>query len=235
MEIRIIYSPQDANKAKGLVVIIDVIRAFTTACFVMNNGARSIIPVDDLNLACKLKKDNPGYILIGERDGLKQPGFDFGNSPAEIENVNFRGKIIIQTTSRGTQAISNASKAKEVITGAFVNAQAVIDYIKKLSPKIVSLVCTDASGKGNEDIMFAKYVKGCLTGKPLDFEKIRKHLKNHPHAYKFLVKPMTKFAKRDFHLCLDLDRFNFVLRVHKDRDNSMRELHKFRNILESEE
>lgn len=221
MKIEIIYSPRNAHKAKGLVVVIDVIRAFTTACFLMNNGAKSIIAVADLDLAYQLKKDNPDYILVGERQGLRQPGFDFGNSPAEIEKINFDNKTIIHTTTRGTQAIFKVSKAEEIITGAFVNAQAIIDYIKKLNPKIVSLVCTDESGKANEDIMLAKYVKGYLTGKPLDFKKIKRHLENHPHAYKFLVKPMNEFSRCDFHLCLDVDRFDFVLKVEKDENNNI--------------
>ena len=218
MKIKII---EDASKAKGLVVVIDVVRAFTSACFAINQGAEKIIPVVDLRIAYKLKKENPSFILMGERGGLKQPGFDFGNSPAQIQNENFSNKTVIFTTTHGTQAILTAlkAKAKEIITGAFVNTDAVVNYIKKRKPQVVSLFSTDTSGKDNEDMMFAKYVRGCLQNKPLGFEKIRNNLKKHPHAYRFLVKPMTKFAQRDFHLCLELNRFNFVLKAQKDKDN----------------
>lgn len=221
MRIKIIDNSKDAHKARGLVVVVDVLRAFTTACFAINNGAKSIIPVAEIGLAYKLRKKNPDYILIGEKGGLRKPGFDFGNSPAEIRNINLLDKTVIHTTTHGTQAIARVLKANidEVITGAFVNAQAVIDYIKKLDPKIISLVCTDESGKENEDIMFARYVASHLKGRPLDFKKIKKHLENHPHAYKFLVKPMSKSARRDFYLCLDLDRFDFVLRAERDKNN----------------
>ena len=192
MEIEIVYSFQNANTAKGLAVIIDVFRAFSTACFVINNGAKMIISVDDIGLAYNLKKENPDYILMGERHDIVPDGFDFGNSPAEIEKVDFRGKTVIHTTTAGTQGIARAVNAKEIITGSFVNAQAVIDYIKSNKHKIVSLVCTDASTPKNEDIMCAEYIKSHLEGNPLDFTKIKTHLTNHPCASRFLNNTETE-------------------------------------------
>ena len=219
MDINTFYSSQNASKAKGLAIVIDVLRAFTTACFVMNNGAKRIIPVADINQAYKLKKESPDYILMGERNGRMPVGFDFGNSPAEIQNVDFANKTVIHATTVGTKGIINTVNADEIITGAFVNSNAVISYIKQRKPKVISLVCTDAKDKENEDVMFAKYIKSYLKGKPLDFKKIKKHLENHSCAEGFLVNPMTSFSKQDFYLSLDLNRFNFVLKVKKDKNN----------------
>ena len=219
MKIDIIYSFQNANKAKGLAVIIDVFRAFSTACFVANNGAKIIIPVDDINLAHKLKKENPDYILMGERNGIMPDGFDFGNSPAEIEKVDFRGKTVIHTTTQGTQGIAKAVNAKEIITGSFVNAQAVIDYIKLTKHQLVSLVCTDASMPENEDIMYAKYIKSHLKGRTLDFAKIKTHLINHPCASRFLNNTVGSIKRKDFDLCLSLDIFNFILKAKTQENN----------------
>src|SRR5690606_17237699 len=111
------------------------------ACYVMNNGAKTLIPVGDLDIAYQLKEENPNYILMGEREGIIQPGFDFGNSPSAIESVDFTSKTVVHTTSAGTQGIVNAVGADEIITGSFVNAQAIIDYIRMKDPAEVSLVC----------------------------------------------------------------------------------------------
>ena len=94
MKIEIIKSLKDADKATGLAVVIDVFRAFTTEAYIFANGASKIIPVLDLDEAYKLKKENPEYILVGERGGIKPEGFDYGNSPTEILNVDFTGKTI---------------------------------------------------------------------------------------------------------------------------------------------
>lgn len=206
------------KQAKGLVIVVDVLRAFTTCCFVFKNGAKTIIPVSDLDAAYKLIKDYPYFISIGERKGLKLPGFNYGNSPAEIENVDLKDKTVILTTSAGTQGIVKAINADSVITGAFVNAQAVVDYIGKQKPKVVSFIVTDNRYKDNEDFMYANYIISCLKGDQLNFKKIKKHLINHPLAEGFLKKPMTRYSQRDFHLSLDLDRFNFIIAAKKRED-----------------
>ena len=219
MKTEIIYSFQNANQAKGLAVIIDVFRAFSTACFVINNGAKKIIPVDDIDLAYNLKKENPDYILLGERSGIMPNGFDFGNSPVEIEKVDFLNKIVIHTTSRGTQGIAKAINSTEIITGSFVNAQAVINHIKSFKYPVVSLICTDASAPKNEDIMCAEYIKSHLEGKPLDFAEIKTHLMNHSCSLRFLNNAFGPFGRKDLDLCLDLDRFNFILKAEIQKNN----------------
>jgi len=218
MEIEIVYSFQNANKAKGLAVIIDVFRAFSTACFVINNGAKMIISVDDIELAYNLKKENPDYILMGERHDIVPDGFDFGNSPAEIENVDFCGKTVIHTTSAGSQGIARAINAKEIITGSFVNAQAVINYVKSSKHQIISLVCTDAAEPKNEDIICAEYIESHLEGNPLDFSDIKTHLTNHPCALRFLNNTPA-LRKKDFDLCLSLDKFNFNLKAEMQKNH----------------
>jgi 2-phosphosulfolactate phosphatase len=219
MKIKIIDSYKNAHLAKGLTVIVDVLRAFTTCCFIFNNGAKKIIPVADVERAYKLIKSNPHFISIGERKGLKLPGFDYGNSPAEIANINMKDKTVIFTTSAGTQGIINAINADEIITGAFVNAQAVIDCIKKQNPQITSFVNTNDQDDNNEDFMYTNYIKSHLENKPLNFDRIKKYLINHPTTEGFLKKPMTKYSQKDFYLSLDLDRFNFVIKAKRTKNH----------------
>ena len=45
MHIEVLDLIEGAKQARGLTVIIDVFRAFSTACYVVQNGAREIIPV----------------------------------------------------------------------------------------------------------------------------------------------------------------------------------------------
>jgi 2-phosphosulfolactate phosphatase len=215
MKIKIIKSPQQAHLAVGITVVIDVLRAFSTACFVFNNKALKIISVANINKAYNLKKKNPKYILMGERQGLKQPGFDYGNSPTEIKNVNFSKKSVILTTSKGTQTISKAKKADTVLTGAFVNAGAIVKYILKENPNNVSLVCTDNRFKKNEDYMCAVYIKNLLEKKPVNFSNIKKHLENHEVIKGFLHNPMSKFSIKDFHISLSLNLFPFIIKAEK--------------------
>ena len=91
MNIKVLHLISGARLAEGLTVVIDVFRAFSTACYAINNGAREIIPVGDINRAYQLKAQNSDFILMGERGGKVQPGFDYGNSPTQIEAIDFSG------------------------------------------------------------------------------------------------------------------------------------------------
>lgn len=219
MKIKIIQGIEDVEKARGLVVVIDVLRAFTTVCYLIKNNASKIIPVSSIEDAYKFKKERPDYILIGERNGIVPKSFDYGNSPAEIEKVDFTSKTVILTTTLGTQAITRITNADEIITGSFVNASAIIRYIKKSKYKTLTFVCTNGSDKRNEDYMCAKYLKSCIEGKTTNFRQIKKNLMNHPIAHGFIKKPLTEYAPRDFNLCLQLNRFDFILTVKRLKKN----------------
>jgi 2-phosphosulfolactate phosphatase len=215
MQIEILELVGGAERARGLVVIIDVLRAFSTACFVAAAGAECIIPLAGLEEAYALKRQNPAYILMGERDGKIQPGFDFGNSPAALENVDFSGAVVVQTTSAGTRGIEKAVGAEEIITGSFVNAGAVIDYIRCRDPKRVSLVGMGNSGlrPASEDLCCAEYIESALKGGRSDFEAMVAEIRNADGRRFFDPALAEIYPSRDFSLCMDLDRFDFVLRV----------------------
>jgi len=215
MEVKILQLIEGAKQAKGLTVIIDVFRAFSVACYVFGNGAKKIIPSGNIDIAYKLKKENPNFLLIGERGGKKPADFDYGNSPTQIENIDFTEKTVIQTTSAGTQGIANAINADEIITGGFVNVQAIIDYIKKQNPEEVSLVAMSSSGIliADEDTLCAEYIKNALENKKNDFSKIIEHLREYISTRKFFDPEKGWAPERDFDLCLSLNKFNFVLKV----------------------
>ncbi len=226
MNINILQLIEGARQAIGLTVVIDVFRAFSTACYVMGNGAKRMIPVGDLELAYHLKHEHPDYLLIGERGGERPPEFDHGNSPTEVEQVDFTGRTVIHTTSAGTKGIANATQANEIITGSFCNVGAIIRYIQMKQADTVSLVCMGAAAQepSDEDTMCAEYIKDALEGKQLDFERIRTHLRGYTSARKFFDPILTWAPQRDFDLCLDVNRFDFVLRVQQS-ENGYVELH----------
>lgn len=218
MKIEILQLLEGAQKASGLTVIIDVFRAFSTACYAFGNGVQKIFPVGDIELAYQLKKENPGFILVGERHERKPEGFDFGNSPSQLLESDLNGKIMVHTTSSGTQGIANAKGADEIITGSFVNAQAIIKYIRKQNPAQVSLVCMGYSCQypTDEDTLLAVYIKNELEGKPNDFEAMVEQIKQGDGARFFAPEKQEWAPVADFDLCLSLNRFDFVLKVEQE-------------------
>jgi 2-phosphosulfolactate phosphatase len=212
MTIKIIKNVDEANQATGLAIIIDVFRAFSTECFVFQNGAKYIIPVLTLEEAYELKRQNPEYVLMGERKGLPPEGFDYGNSPTEILDVDFTDKIVVHTTSNGTKGMMNATKANEIITGSFINAKSIVKYINQNSFEEITLVSTASLsfGENNEDIMLAYYIRDLLERNDIDESKIKFELQN-SYVAKFLLQE-AKVPSTDIDLCLDFNRFDFIIK-----------------------
>ena len=222
MNIRILELIDGAKKAKGLTIIIDVFRAMTVEAYVIQNGAKDLIPMGNIDEAYAYRDAHPGTILMGERGGAMCPGFDFGNSPSQVKNVDFTGKTVVHTTSAGTQGVANATGATEMLTGSLANAKAIAEYIKRSGAEEVSLVCMGLAGKEStrEDTLCAEYIKSLLEGNPIDLAPGIAECKVTSGA-KFFKEDQTVFPEEDFWLCVDADKFDFVLRVQPGDDGLM--------------
>ena len=221
MNVEIFHLIEGAKQANGLAVIIEVFRAFSMECWLYALGAKEIRPVGSIEETFAWKQKDPDCILVGERHGRRIDGCDLGNSPSSIDPGMIRGKRIIHTTSAGTQGIVNAVHANEIITGSFVNARAIADYILKKSPDKVSLVCMGKEGlaQAEEDELCAVYLKALLTGEEMpDIDDRLKALRTGGGRHFFDPSLREVFPEKDFWMCIDRDRFDFVLQVNRVRD-----------------
>ncbi|MDR1602444.1 MAG: 2-phosphosulfolactate phosphatase [Tannerella sp.] len=140
------------HKDDAVVVIVDVFRATTTITAAFENGARSIRPVATVEEAeiCKAKG-----LLVGAERHVRRCAFaDFGNSPYDYTPAKVAGKDIVFTTTNGTKAINCAARAHRILTGAFVNLQAVAHDCTARARDVVVL-CSGWEDRINiEDTLF---------------------------------------------------------------------------------
>jgi 2-phosphosulfolactate phosphatase len=204
-----------ARRASGLTVIIDVFRFCTTAAYLFGNGVQGIYPLKTVQEAWALKKRHPDFVLMGERGGIQVEGFDYGNSPSDIEDLDLRGKEVIMTTSAGTQGLAAAAPNAPLLLGSFVTAGALVDHIRRQRPPTVSLVAMGEAGchPAVEDDACARYLQAALEGRPPDFGAYRQELRQAPSAAKFFDPSQPAFPAADFDCTAALDTFNFVLEV----------------------
>jgi len=217
MNIQILQLLDGAKAAKGLTVVIDVFRAYTVEAYLMQMGAKRIIPLADTEEAYRLKEKNPTWLLAGERKGAILPGFDTGNSPSQLKGLDVEGKTVIHTTSAGTQGIAAATGADEILGGSLVTADAIVAYIRKKNPENVSLVCMGLAAKTEteEDTLCARYIQAKLEGKELDMPAEIEILKYTSGAKFFDPDKASVFPTEDFHLSVEAEKFNFVLKYEK--------------------
>jgi len=204
-----------ARAARGLAVVIDVFRAFSVAAYATSRGAAQIWPVGAIETARALKAAHPEALLIGERHARPLPGFDCGNSPTELERIAVQGRTLIHTTHSGTQGLTNAVQADEIITGALVNAAAIVQYIQQRGFERVTLVRMghEARERCMEDDACATLIIRRLRGEAPDVAAIRTALRAAPSAAKFFDPACDWAPARDFDLCTAVDVFDFVLRL----------------------
>ncbi|MEI6313114.1 MAG: 2-phosphosulfolactate phosphatase [Bacteroidota bacterium] len=135
------------------VVVIDVLRATSTICAALSNGAKSVIPVTTIEECQALKTaDN---IIACEREGKIAAGFEHGNSPLEYTPAIIQDKSLVLTTTNGTRCINMSKGADLIITGSFLNLSAVTTFLAK-SNKDTILFCSGWKDQFSlEDTLFA--------------------------------------------------------------------------------
>ncbi len=221
MNIEIYHLIDGADHADGIAVIIDVFRAFSMECWLYALGASEVRPVGSLEDTFAWKERDPACILVGERQGKKIAGCDLGNSPSSIVPEMIRGKRVIHTTSAGTQGIVHAVHADEILTGSFVNAKVTAEYLRRAAPEKVSLVCMGKAGvePAEEDELCAVYLRSLLAGQ--EMPEIGRRLQALAHGggrHFFDPARQDIYPEKDFRMCIDRNRFDFVLKIEKDRD-----------------
>ena len=221
MEIRINHLLEGAKEAEGLAVVIDVFRAFSLECWLYAMGAAEIRPVGAVEDALAWREKDPACVLIGERHGRKLDGFDYGNSPSTVPPEAVRGKRVIHTTSAGTQGVTNAARAGEILTGSFVNARAVAEYIRRKNPETVTLVCMGKEGlePAEEDELCALYLRSLIRGETMaDIDGRLAALRTGGGKHFFDPALRDVYPEADFGMCIDRDRFDFVIRMERDEN-----------------
>ena len=213
--------------AAGLVVAIDVLRAYTTSAYLFDRGIEEIFLVSGVDDALNLRKELPDCLLVGEVGGVKVPGFDFGNSPSEIVGRDLFGKRVIQRTSAGTQGVVLASNAGMILTAALTNLSATVRYIQKISPQKVTFIQTGLfpdEGWGDEDVACADAMEQMLSGRAVDSAAIARRVRLSRAGLRF-DGTQPDFPAKDLELALEFDRFDFAMLVEREHN-----LHVMRRI-----
>lgn len=206
---------ETCSTASDIVVVIDVVRAFTTAAFAFAAGAREIIPVSTVEEALALRERLPGALVMGEVGGLPPAGFDLGNSPAALIGLDLSGRRMIQRTGAGTQGLVRSVRAETLLASSFVCAGATARCIQRQSPARVTLVNTGPDG---EDQACAEYLAALLRDGTPDATMLLARVRDAvlPRIDKAISSGIgLADAVADLDCCTALDRFDFAMRAQR--------------------
>jgi 2-phosphosulfolactate phosphatase len=199
------------------VVVVDVWRSFTTAAYVLAAGARDILVVASTEEALALRSRFPEAVLmgLGKLGGEPAPGFDYGNSPAEVRGYDWRDRRVIQCTPNGTPGLARSVNARTLVAGSLVCARATVSYLKRQASQRVTFVCTE---DGIADQACAEYMTALLGDEQPEIEVLLGTIRaaGLGHARTLIARgALTEVQgcrlEADLNCCLELDLFDFAL------------------------
>lgn len=207
---------QEPHLIEGVVVVIDVIRAFTTTAFAFAAGAKEIILVGEVDEAFKHHRENNELVLVGEVNAAPIPGFHFCNSPAQMKTADLKGKTLVLRTSSGTQGVMVTQGAEAVLASSFVVAEATIERIKELAPKAVTMMVTGTNRGGAEDFALADYLTQRLQGNDAFSKPYLQQVIDSPTGQLHFSGEHPYFPKEDLDAVLLVDHFPFATEVFRE-------------------
>ena len=209
------YALAEAEKGQGAVVVIDVLRAFTTAAFAFDRGAERILPVSTVDEALALRREIPGALVMGEVDGFKPEDFDHSNSPGALRNADLASRTLIQRTSAGTQGLVRAVQAEALYAASFVVARATAQKLIEGQYDVISFVVTGISeGRdGDEDLACAEYIQALVQGEDLDPEPYLARVGTSTVGRGFADGSLGYLLQEDFKLSARANTFGFAMPV----------------------
>jgi 2-phosphosulfolactate phosphatase len=207
----------DCHTAKGIVVIIDVLRAFSTAAYAFSRGAKQIMLVSSVEEALILRSQVPNSRAMGEVGGLPPEGFDFGNSPTHIRTEELSGVTLIQRTGAGTQGAVRSQNADVMIACSFVVADSTVRFINRHGAAEVTFVITGKTfSGGDEDLACAEYLEELMKGKQPDTKPFIQRVFHSRDALQHLDPAQTGFPLSDLDYCTKVDKFDFAMPITRE-------------------
>ena len=207
---------QNQPTAHDTVVVIDVLRSFTTAAVALDRGAAAIYPVEGVSA---------GIVLTGLLDnavsveaiagGDPAPGFEYGNSPAALLAAELAGCRVVMSTAAGVRGLQRFRDARRLFAASLVCGRATAEAIRAAGADEVCFVITGewVDRDGDEDVACADYIEALLRGEPAAPEDFARRVRDSDFGRRFVAGTWPNLPLADLELAAQVDRFDFAMPV----------------------
>lgn len=202
----------------GAVVVIDVLRSFTTAAYALARGAAEVVAVDSVEAARALRALDANALAIGAvGGGAPAPGLDMGNSPSQVAALDLTGRRVIQYTAGGTRGLVACDHAGILLAASLVCAGATAALLRKLAPPSVTLVVTGtwSDRDGDEDHACADLIEALLRGDDPPRAPYAARVRDSDFGRRFSAGTDPNLPEADLDCCAAVDRFDFAMPIQR--------------------
>jgi 2-phosphosulfolactate phosphatase len=204
---------EGARHARGIAVVIDVLRSFTVSAYALAGGARECRLVATTDDARALAAAIPGSVLSAEENALPLPGIAISNSPTQIAAADLDGRILVQRSSAGTPVAAAVTPGVDIFAASLVVARATAQACLSRRPSTLTLI---ASADYPEDHACASYIEAIVMGDKPDLDRWLQALRESDRYRRVMSGAWPGFPPTDVELSLQPDRFDFAMPVTRE-------------------
>jgi 2-phosphosulfolactate phosphatase len=198
-----------AERARGVVVVIDVLRSFTVSAYALAGGARECRLVKTIAEARALAAKTPGAVICAEEEALPVEGIPISNSPTQIRQLDLKDRVLVQRSTAGTQ-VAAAVPSDDIFAASLVVASATVQACLLRKPEVITFV---ASADHPEDHACAHYMEALATGSRADLDELLEPLRRTERYRRARSGAWPGFPATDLDLSLQGDLFDFAMPV----------------------
>lgn len=213
---------QNLPDAHDTVIVIDVLRSFTTAAVALAQGASAIYPVEGLAQAIALSADLSSSVSIGAVGGGEPaPGFDFGNSPSQLMHADLASKQVVLSTAAGVRGLQRFHHARQLYAASLVCARATAAAVLAAGAEEVCFVITGewVDRDGDEDIACADYLETLLCRDDCRPEQFSRRVRESDFGQRFTSGTSLNLPLADLDIAAHADLFSFAMLVQHEGDH----------------
>ena len=145
MRVHVAFTPGELTPA-SVGIVVDVLRASSTICQALASGYGRVLCCAEIDEARELAETEGPAKLAGERRLEHIEGFDFGNSPSELDGEPASETLILTTTNGTRLLVAAAERFERVYVGSLLNVDAVAATARQ-SGEDVAVLCAGVLGE----------------------------------------------------------------------------------------
>ena len=160
------YLPESVQRYRTgwAIVVVDVIRATTTAITAAATGRRCFpAPTPEAAMAIARRLTNP--LLAGDSTTAAQVVFEMENSPAQVANRSDTHRPLVLVSSSGTKVIHAAAGCDDVYLGCFRNHSVLASYLARRHARVAVIGAGNKGEFREEDQICCAWIAAALIGR----------------------------------------------------------------------
>ena len=167
MRVHVAFTPGELTPAP-IGIVVDVLRATSTISQALASGYRRVLCCAEIDEARALAESEGPAKLAGERRLEHIEGFDFGNSPSELEGEPAAETLVLTTTNGTRLLVAAAERFERVYVGSLLNLEAVAATARE-SGEDVAVLCAGVLGElALDDAYCAGRIAEAVGSEPAD-------------------------------------------------------------------